>query len=192
MADFDEVKQQIAAQDSLKDFVNGLDDGKAQSKNTFDTYVSATKSILNWCNSATPLFDKLISEKDDGVPSQKEKKLLVTTLNDGKKLTWESLEKIRNSLPNLNNAIGAIVALLTQVAENESLKTKVQNLDTDITNLKSQLKYEVQIMSSLELQMQETDVFITVMNVYPEIYGKILASVERLLARCNYYRQRHE
>lgn len=190
MAAIDEVKQQIASQDAQD--VKRLDNNSRTTiKNSFDTYVSATTSISKYCVSATSLFNELIRDRDDG-PTQNQKKLLIKTLNDGIKITWDSREAIRNTFPAFNDVIGFINLPLSRIAGNEHLKNKVRNLFADIVNLKSQYEFEVRLGGSLEVQLQETSVFVTIINTYPEIYDKVLQSVERLLARCDDYRQRHE
>lgn len=190
MADIDGVTQEIATQDSLKDLVSSFDVSKASIKSAFDTYVPAAKNILKWCESATPLFNQLIANKDDG-PSEKQNKLLVETLKDGIAHTWNSRQDMINSAATAYNMIGVFKTALTRITENENLKNEVQNLNTDAVDLKSQFEFEIQMSGSLERQMQETNIFLSIVNKHPEIYDEILASVERLLARCDGYRQRH-
>lgn len=196
MADIGAVAQQIVIKDSLKGLLNGLTDSNRRIKNAFNVYVSATKRIVDWCDSVTPTLNKFISDLGGDGPTQGEQKRLVETLNDGINITWLSKEEIRDSFSlsasDFNDVIGRITASLAQIKDDENLKNQVQLVYTDISNLKEQLLFEVQISGSLVLQMQETNVFLMITHRYPVIYDKIRQSAERLVTRCDAYRQRHQ
>lgn len=197
MFDIDEVKQLIATQDSLKDFVSGLDDSKVRIKNAFDVYIPATKRILKWCESTLPLLNQIIN--DDG-PSRAQKNLLVNTLDSGIKKTWAAHEEFQNITLHFDNVIEVFDNLQPLVTENSEFSTfqknKVQNLHTDIANLKLQFEFEFEISGALEYQMQDTSIYLAltnnIFNKYPNLHEAIHESIKKLIPVCNGYRKRHE
>lgn len=210
LSGFDEVTRQIATQDSVKHFVNRIDHGKVLTKNALDTYTSATKMILKWCDSTTPALNQVINGNDDN-KSISQLILLAPILKDGVQQMQTSQQEIIRSILNFNHVIGVIDRVLFRIAADfnkktdeikeknrqffENLENKIQYLDTDIDDLKLHLKLEVKTINSLEIQAAVTKGFL-VFDEYPQLYDElrddVLKSAERLNAECNGYRKRHE
>lgn len=209
MADFDEVSQEIATQDSVKDFVNRIGDGKVQTKKAFGIYILAIKSILKWCDTSKPLLAQMINH--DGCKSQAQRSALTTALNDGIEKMTTTRNEIGNSIPNFNYVIGDIDNVEIRIAADfdnktiafkeehrefyEHLDDKVQHLSDDISDLKFQLKFEVRIIDILRVQTELAEDYLSFDDdpkLHDDFHDIILEYIENLSAECNRYHKRHE
>lgn len=195
MTDFDELRQDIATHDFLRDLVNLIDNGKVLIHNAIEISTSATKNILDWCDSTTPFLNQLINN-NDGSKSQVRESLSAPTLND-------SSQEIRKIISNLDNLVADIVSALVRIAADfesktndfrdanresyENLEIKFQNLKTDIFDLKLQLRYEAHNIYDLQIQSGNAKDVLD-LEKRPEFYEDIL---ESMIVECNRYHKRH-
>lgn len=206
MASFDEVLQQFATQDSIKDVANQIDESKANTKTAFDLYTSAIKSILEWCGSTTPQLDQLINNEGK---SEAQRNALETNLEDGLQKMEASQNEIAEGMHTINYAIGHTVPYqiaadfdnkTTEFKEEhrefyENLKTKIQNLNNDVSNLKTQFEIEIQIIGNLKIVSESIEGYLGLGNYldHDDILRDIaLKSINKLSVNCSRYRKRHE
>lgn len=209
MAEFDEVSQQIAAQESVKDFVNTIDDGKVHTKNAFVLTTSARKSILKWCDSTIPHLNELIN--NGGCKSKVHRNRLESSLDNGVHKMLTTRNEISSSFPNFNSVEADIFMAQIRIAADfekktdefkdnqreffENLENKLQILGDDIRNLKMQLKLEVQAINDLKVQTELAEDYLSFDEdpaLHEQLHHYIIKTAKRLINECNDYRNEHE
>lgn len=201
MTDFREVTQQIATEDYIKHFANHFDDGKVLIENAFDICVPAVTNILEWCDVTMPLLNQLINGSDDSDPQA------TTKLDDGVQKLRAAQQGISSSVSNFNPAIGSTGTLLYQIVaqlknktseitrENRQmykhLKSKIKNLNTDVTNFKLQFKDDMQTIADLRMQAENAQTFLS-LGEFSDFRDEIHEAVEKVITQCNRFRKRHE
>lgn len=202
MTDFDEVIQEIATQDFLKDLVNRIDNGKDRIQNVFDICSGVTKSIVEWCDLTTPYLYEFIND-NDYLKSQAQKVLSATTLNGGTQKIQAIKQEVHNGISNLDNVVKDIASVLVRIATDfgsktnefkeangefyKNLEIKFQNLEVDTKDLRSKLEFEIQDINDLQIHTEETK-DVLALEVYPEFYDEIIKSV---MGDCRKYYTKH-
>lgn len=164
-----------------------------------DRYTTATKSILEWCDSTAPLLN--------GDKHQAEKNLLTSKLNDAIQKISTAREEISYNNLNLNRVAGSIVDVIVSIAadfdkktiefqkENrelyENLENKVQHLNSGLDELKAQLKNEIVNIVDLRIQIENVKEYLSLDDI-PELRDEIRNAVEKLNSDCISYRKTHE
>lgn len=72
----------------------------------------------------------------------------------------------------------------------KELKTKVQTGSEQIDNIKSTLKKEVQHITDLKVQTENTKSYVNTDDI-PEVRDEVIESVKQLITHCDAYRTRH-
>lgn len=193
MTDFDELRQEIATQDSFKDLVSLIDDGKRHIQNAFDITASAARDTLKWCDSTTPLLKRLIN-KNDGSKAQAQQNLLTFG-----KSSRDNIREIYRRESDLSELVSDIRKALDRLAADFDRKTnefkeanrefykklekRFQNLKADISDLKSKLKVDTYSIDDLQICVDKTKGVLD-LQVHPDL-------LESIIGECNRYHKIH-
>lgn len=204
LTDFDELTQKIGTQNFHVQI--GVDNSRMLTENALTTYTTATKNILEWCDSDSPLFDQLINGSDDS-KVQPQKSRLTTTLQDGMQIMLTTRMTINYNNLNFRKIIRDIDIVLIRITAQvdgkantfkekhpelyEALKDKINDLNVDVSNFKNQLRFEVVSIDNLKMRIKNIQTVLALDEDF-DLHDEIVNSVRRLRTECNSYRKRHE
>lgn len=205
LSDFDGVSQAVPAQNFPKDLENSIDNGKINAKNILNRYTVTMKSVMEWCDLATPLLNQFINSNGNS-KSQAQKSLSNPTLFKGFfRMTeaWTEMDYEKLKLSRLSETYLLLNSTATDFynetikfkEENrelfENLENKIKHLNTDIEKFKLHLKFEMLDIDDFKLKIVNTRKYLKHVDI-PELHADIRESVERLIAKCADFRKKHE
>lgn len=202
--DFDELTQKIGTQNFHVQI--GVDNSRMLTENALTTYTTATKNILEWCASNTPLFDQLINGNDNN-DLQLQKSRLATTLKNGMQIMLTTRMTINYNNLNFRNIIRDIDIVLIRITSQvdgrantfkekhpelyEALKTKINDLNVDVSNFKNQLRFEVVSIDNLKMRIKNIQTILALDEDF-DLHDEIRNAVGKLIVECNSYHKRQE
>lgn len=204
MTDFYQLMQQIGTHDFHTQI--GIDNRRMLTENALTTYTTATKNILEWCESNRQLFNQLINGNDDS-KKQEQKSQLSTILDEGTQIMVTTRMTINYNNLNFRNIIHDIDIVLIRITAQvdgrantfkekhpelyETLKTRINGLTIDVSDFKNQLRSEVVFIDNLKMRIKNIETILA-LDEELDLYEEIQDSVGKLVAECNNYHKRHE
>lgn len=159
MTDFDEIKQQIASQNTLKGAGSNIEEDKKRIKKGFQVYSESTHRVVEWCYKVTTT----------------RRTVTKTTYTSGLPVLQAAQDGIEKTMFKFNDVVGDVEKLHTKMRSDFDDKSayiqttnlptfqnwdrKLQNLDDDITEIKEHMKDEMKLIGDLKVLAEKGEVF---------------------------------
>lgn len=215
LQDINEIAEQASAKPflNLTYYVSHTNETKLYMEKAFELYAHVTASILDWCGAAMPLLQAYhhMIDDDDYDKSRAQSNDLIKLLTDGIAQIHASQMELSESRVEFNNFMGNIVELQLRIIKNfnnktadfretnrefyEELENKLKNLESHISDIKREVKSEIQVITDLKVQISKTKSLIA-LDAHPDLrnafHTRLIQFTSNSIMRCEAYQRLHK